>query len=214
VKIANIKVNKLVAEFIGTFVLSFVVLASTGGIFGDFISTPALAGGVLVLLVMSIGAVSGTHINPAVTAGLLSVKKIELNEAIGYVIAQMIGAAAAIFVLNGFVDGNVTRVGTEISSSLDMRIMLAELFGTAFFLFGIAAAIHNKLKDFTAAALIGGSLFLGIIMAAAGGSLGILNPAIALTLNAFNWTYVIGPILGAILGANVYTMLLTEKGKL
>jgi hypothetical protein len=39
--------------------------------------------------------------------------------------------------------------------------MLAELFGTAFFLFGIAAAIHNKLEDFTAAALIGGSLFWG-----------------------------------------------------
>ncbi len=212
-KVANIKVNKLVAEFIGTFVLSFVVLASTGNVFGDFISTPVLAGGVLTLFVLSLGAVSGMHINPAVTAGLLSVKQIELNEAVGYVVAQLMGAILAIVVLAGFVGGEVVRVGSQ-AASWDFKIMLAEAFGMAFFVFGIAATIHNKLDGFAAAALVGGSLFLGIIMAAAGGSLGILNPAVALTLNAFNWTYIIGPLVGALIGANVYVKLITDKGKL
>ncbi len=85
------------AEFIGTFVLVFggcgaAVLA------GDKIGFAgvALAFGLsLLAMVYTIGHVSGCHINPAVTLGLLMTKKLERRYAAGYWIAQIVGAIVA-----------------------------------------------------------------------------------------------------------------------
>ncbi len=90
----NISKGALIAEFIGTFGLALAVLVSLNG-YLPLVPTAVVAGATLVLFVLTIGAISGSHINPAVTIGLLSVKKIELSEAFGYIVAQIAGALTA-----------------------------------------------------------------------------------------------------------------------
>jgi len=207
--VAGIKLNKLVAEFIGTFALTFGVLASING-FLNGVATPIVAGAVLFLAVLAIGITSGSHINPAVTVALFSLKKIDVKEATGYIVAQLLGGLAAFGAMNSLLAGDQTVV-LEAKRAWDSNAALAEAFGAAFFAFGIAAALNNKYKDVALAALIGGALSLGIVFAAAAGSLGVLNPAVALGVGVFNWSYVVGPIVGAVVGANIYNYLIAQN---
>ena len=85
--------KKYFAEFFGAFVLSLVVGLSVSGQFP--IVTPVLAGLTLGLFVYTIGVISGCHINPAVTVGLLSIGKIKMNEAAKYIVAQLLGGILA-----------------------------------------------------------------------------------------------------------------------
>ena len=90
----------IVAEFIGTFALIFV---GVGAIAADFISGGqsglvgiAIAHGLVIAVMVSATAgISGGHINPAVTVGLLAAKKINIQTAVQYVIAQCLGASSA-----------------------------------------------------------------------------------------------------------------------
>src|SRR3954454_2944139 len=89
------------AEFIGTFVL---VLGGVGAavIAGDKIGNLGVAfafGLSLLAMAYAVGPISGCHINPAVTLGLLVSKKIEINDAVRYWIAQVLGAIVAAGVL-------------------------------------------------------------------------------------------------------------------
>lgn len=208
-KSSDIKVNKIVGEFVWTFALTFAVLASVSG-FIQGVATPFVAGFVLALAVLAIGVVSGAHINPAVTIALLSVKKIDLNNAIAYILMQLVAGFVAFASMSALLGNGAVSIlsGGETWNS---GIMLAEAFGAAIFTFGIASATKNKLDGIAQAALIGGSLTLGIIFAVASGSLGVLNPAVAAGLGVFNFSYVLGPIIGGILGANLYMYVIADK---
>ncbi len=84
-----------VAEGIGTFML-VLVGAGAGAISGGDLVAVALAHGlILVAIVATYGHISGAHVNPAVTLGLLVGGKIEARQASIYWIAQFIGALAA-----------------------------------------------------------------------------------------------------------------------
>ena len=207
-KSSDINVNKLVAEFIGTFILTFAVLASINNFFGT-VATSIVAGFALFLSVLAIGAVSGSHINPAVTVALYSIKKIDLTNAVMYIVVQLLGGLAAMVVMNGFLPDGMSVL--DAGEAWDGGTILAEAFGAGFFLFGIVAAIKNKLEGGSQAGLIGGALTLGIVFAAAGGSLGVLNPAVAAGLGVFNFSYVVGPIIGAVIGANLYMYFVADK---
>ncbi len=189
--------KKLIAEALGTFVLALAVLSSLTE--AAIIPTPVLAGLVLVLFVYSIGHVSGCHINPAVTLGLWSIKKISTNDAALYIVAQAVGGMVAMLVATTLIDGLPTA-----SSPDSVAIAIAELIGTALFTFGIAAVVHDKVPTAMGGLVVGGSLLLGILVAVQFGSAGILNPAVALALGALNLSYVAGSVAGAILGMNLY----------
>lgn len=189
--------NKLIAEAIGTFALAFAVLSSLQ--IEAVIPTPVIAGLVLGLFVYSIGSVSGCHINPAVTAGLWSINKIPGNQAIGYIIAQLFGAIVAFAVVAGFYPEVSLGVVPESGG-----VFIAELLGAALFTFGIAAVVYGKVHDAASGLLIGGSLLLGILAAVQLGAAGILNPAVALALGSISLSYVLGSVLGGILGMQVY----------
>lgn len=189
----------LIAEFIGTFMLAYAVLVSVNGSLSPLIPTPIIAGLALGLAVLSIGKISGSHINPAVTIGLLSVRKISLKPALGYLVAQFAGAVAALAVLSLVMQGNT--IGVESSTS-NWTIFFGELIGAAIFTFGVAAAVDQGLELFSTAALVGGSLLLGIIFASIVSN-GILNPAVAVTISSATWAYLTGPIIGAVIGMNL-----------
>lgn len=208
-KVLGIKVNKLVAEFVGTFALTFAVLASVNGFIGGM-PTAVVAGFVLVLSVLAIGVVSGSHINPAVTAAFFSIGKINSKQAIAYIAVQLLAGLVALGLMD-MVLGDTAVAMLDAGRSWDNGIVLAEAFGAAFFTFGIAAAVKGKLAGIEQATLIGGSLTLGIIFAVASGSLGVLNPAVAVGLGVFNWSYALAPIVGGIIGMNLYDFLIADK---
>src|SRR6185437_6968899 len=93
--------KKLAAEFVGTFMLvSSVCGAALFSAPSAGLITVALSIGAAVLAMdYAVGHISGGHFNPAVTCGLLAAGRCEAGDAIGYIIAQVIGgiAAAAIF---------------------------------------------------------------------------------------------------------------------
>lgn len=194
--------QKLIAEAFGTFTLALAVLATLNSEM-PALATPVAAALVLGLFVYTIGAKSGCHINPAVTLGLWSINKIKTNEAVSYIIAQVLGGLVA-FGLASTMLGSVLTLGMVPES---MNIFLAELIGAALFTFGIAGVVMGRVRDDMSGIVIGGSLLLGITIAAALGSAGILNPAVALALGSLNLSYALGAIAGAMLGFNFYRYL-------
>src|SRR3989338_497408 len=190
--------KKLTAEFIGTTTLSLAVLLSVT-VTDSVIITPILAGLVLGLFVYSIGSVSGCHINPAVTLGLWSISKISTKDAAQYIAAQGLGGLAAFGIVAATTGGVSLGLVAE-----DGSIFLAELVGTAIFTFGIACVVFGKAADAASGLVIGGSLLLGITLAAALGSGGILNPAVGLALGSTSLSYILGSVGGAMIGMRVY----------
>ncbi|MBK5118200.1 MAG: aquaporin, partial [Thermoleophilia bacterium] len=99
-----------IAELVGTFFLVFVIgtvislYVAVGGQaqFGsDFAVIGLVQGFVLFLLVMTLGGVSGAHLNPAVTLAASLMKKIEGVDAVVYVLAQLSGAVLGALAVKG-----------------------------------------------------------------------------------------------------------------
>ncbi len=191
--------KKYIAEVLGTGALTLVVALSLK--IGFVVATPVLAALVLMLFVYSIGHVSGSHINPAVTMGLWSIGKVKPAEALMYIIAQCIGA----FVAMSVVSSTVGIAPLTVVNSL--AVFGAEFLGTFFFTFGIASAVYGKTPQDASGLVVGGSLLLGITIAALLGSNGVLNPAVAFGIGSLNLAYVFGPIVGSIIGMRMYKFL-------
>ncbi len=195
--------NKYLAEFIGTFALSFIILATVSKLEPSPIPLALIAGLTLGLFVYTISGISGAHLNPAVTIGVWSIKKISSKDAVGYIFFQVFAAAVAIVLVRtlGMVIPSATAPGFAAP------FFFAEALGAFFFTFGIAAVVYGRVSNALSGVVIGGSLLLGILIASATGSLGILNPAVAFALNAISIMYLLGPVVGAIVGFNVYRYL-------
>lgn len=205
-KQTDVSPGSVLAEYVGTFMLAFAVLASVNGVLGTFIPTPVVAGFTLFLAALSIGGISGAHINPGVTVGLWSIKKIDMAQAASYVIAQVAGAFSAAAIMNTLLEGNMLTVA---AGEADVRIFLAEALGMLFFTFGVAAAVGNNYKGVDAAAIVGGSLFLGIMFASVLSN-GVLNPAVAFAIDSVNVTYLLAPIVGSVAGMNLYNYIKSQ----
>lgn len=203
------KIAMVLAEFLGTAVLTAVVLAvsrSNLGVpyFVGLAAGLAIAAGTLVF-----GVVSGAHFNPAITIGLWSARRIKTLPAVVYVAAQMLGGIVAYLLYTYLVNTHWANAGTY-----DARILVAESVGAFVFSMGWAAAVYNKLEVGKAAFVVGGSLFLGVLVASVS-SAGFLNPAVALGMRSWVWgTYALGPVLGAIIGFNLYALLFAPKNSL
>jgi len=194
-----IKPGVLIAEFVGTFSLAFAVLASINGSLAPAIPTGVIAGFTLLLAVLSIGGISGAHINPAVTIGLFSIKKISLRNAIYYLFVQFLGALAALGLVTLLLHGHAVGVKSDVSN---WTVFSGEMVGAIIFTFGIAAAVEQGLQKISAAVLVGGSLTLGIIFASIASN-GVVNPAVSVAISSSTWAYLFGPIVGAVIGMNL-----------
>ena len=203
------KIAMLVAEFLGTGVLTAVVLSVSHSqlAFPYFIAIAA--GLVLVAMTFVFGSVSGAHLNPAVTIGLWSARCIKTFPALVYLGVQLLGGISAYLLYTYFVNQQWSNSG-----EFDSRVMVAEVVGAFVFSLGWAAAVYQKMETAKAAAVVGVSLMLGIVIASVG-SAGVINPAVALGSRMWVWgTYVAGPILGAIIGFNLYALLFAPNESL
>lgn len=203
------KIAMILAEFLGTAILTLVVLSVSKSNLGlpYFIGLAAglaIAAGTLVF-----GAVSGAHFNPIVTIGLWSTRKVKTLPALVYVAAQLVGGALAYRLYVYFIGSQWANSG-----HYDAKVMVAEAVGAFIFSLAWAAAVYNKLEAGKAAFVVGGALMLGVLVASVA-SLGLLNPAVALGTRNWGWgTYVLGPILGGIIGFNLYALLFAPADSL
>ncbi|MFZ2126561.1 MAG: aquaporin [Candidatus Microsaccharimonas sp.] len=221
----------VIAEFIGTFLLASVVLASRGEpiyvLFG-------LAG-----IVLLIGALSGAHVNPAVTIGAWATRRIGWLRALGYIIFQVLGAAVAYFTFTAFLAGSgvssadaATLGGPVVFSAVDIStlagkewfIFFGELLGTAILGFAIANATRERQDRVAAAFTAGLGIFAALIVAVSAasyvGANAIINPAVATALQAYHWdsfwtfgVYALAPVIGGVVGFVVYDLLYGRKAK-
>ncbi len=196
------RVAMLTAEFFGTGLITTIVL-TLGKAQDSAVYFIALAVGLVIAgLILTVGAVSGAHFNPAISLGLWTVRRSSALRTVSYIAMQLLGAAAAYWLFTYLYDGHLANVG-----EFDPRILLAEAFGTMLLAMGVAAAVFNNYKEGKSAATVGVIIAVAI-MAASIASAGLLNPAVALGVGSWVWgTYVLGPILGAVIGFNLYALL-------
>lgn len=150
----------LLAELVGTFVLTAVALVTQGNLI--------ILGFTLVVLVLSIGAVSGAHVNPAVTFGLWTTRKLETVKVPFYWIMQFAGALLALLLVQWF-KGSSAGIAFDFNH-FDPRLVVAEVAGAAIFTFAIASAVEHKLTESAKALCIGFGLLAGL--AVGGGLIG------------------------------------------
>src|SRR5579863_1769395 len=109
--------KKCLAEFIGTFALIFIGVGAIHNMADPKLNMGllgvALAHGLAIAVMVSATAgISGGHLNPAVTFGLLVGGKIKIADAVAYWIAQLAGGVAAGFLLVGLLGKAVVDKGT------------------------------------------------------------------------------------------------------
>jgi Major intrinsic protein len=108
---------KLLAEFIGTFAFVFIG-AGAGAVVGDGaglngIAAIAFAHGLTIMVfAFAYGSVSGGHMNPAVTVGVLAAGAIRVRDAAGYILSQLAGGIAGALLLRVVLGGAATGLGT------------------------------------------------------------------------------------------------------
>ena len=207
----NLKV--FAAELVGTFALVFIG-AGAVALKADLLTVALAHGLVLAAFFYAFGAISGTHINPAVTFGLALNGTIKWVEAIYYWIGQFIGAvlaAALLYFLLGKANNNlgatVLHTGVSPLKGLIVEAVLTFFLVTVF----LQTAVANNGKDLAGMA-IGLTLAFAMMM---GGPLtgGSLNPARtfgpAIFTGTFNqfWIYLIGPLAGAALAVLLFKFL-------
>lgn len=205
----------LVAEFLGTFAFVAFYMETQGD--------PRYAIFALLGITLTIGTISGSFINPAMTIGALIARKIKYQKALGYVLAQTLGAVAAWSVLSSYGKGlsattSLTSssifTATAVTAGKEWYVFFAEIIGAAILSFGLASAlksIKNHEIAINGAFAYAGALFIAmfityIIMSPLGTGLVFFNPAIAFAASAVKFQlwpiaiYVIAPIIGSVLG--------------
>jgi aquaporin Z len=229
--------KRALAEFFGTFWLVFggcgaAVLAASFPAVGIGFAGVALAFGLTVLtMAYAIGHISGCHLNPAVSLGLVFGRRFPASELLGYVIAQLLGAVAAAGVLyiiasgspgfdvrNGFAC-NGYGVNSPGGYSL-LAGLVAEVVLTAFFLIVIMGATDERAPKGFAPAAIGLCLTLIHLIGIPVTNVSV-NPARSTGPALFAggwalqelWLFWVAPLVGGALGGLVYNTLFGSKGK-
>jgi glycerol uptake facilitator-like aquaporin len=201
------KIATLVAEFLGTGVLTLLILSVQRSTIGVPFFVATAAGLTVALMIFVLGGISGAILNPALVLALWTARKISSLTGVLFIAAEMLGAWAAYGLYTYFVNSSLQPVGGHFTG----RILVAEAVGTGLFALGWAAALYQGYNRAVTASVAGLAFMLGII-AASSASIGLLNPAVALGVRAWVWgTYVLGPILGAIIGINLFGLLFAES---
>ncbi len=221
--------NKVAAEFIGTFWLVFggcgsAVLAAAFPELGIGFLGVALAFGLTVMtMAYAIGHISGCHLNPAVSVGLLVAKRFPGSELVPYVIAQVLGGIAGAAVLyfiasgqGGFEAGGFASNGFAEHSpgGYSMAAALtAEIVLTFAFLFVILGATDKRAPAALAPVAIGLCLTLIHLIGIPVDNLSV-NPARSTGTALFAepwalkqlWLFWVAPIVGGAIGGVVYPL--------
>jgi aquaporin Z len=230
--------KRAAAEFFGTFWLVFggcgsAVVAAAYPTLGIGFAGVALAFGLTVLtMAFAIGHISGAHLNPAVTVGLVAGRRFPASDLLAYVIAQVLGAIAAAGVLYIIASGSATfdvhagfasnGYGAHSPGGYSLlACFVAEVVLTAFFLIVIMGATDDRAPKGFAPIAIGLCLTL-IHLVGIPITNSSVNPARSTGPAIFAggwtlqqlWMFWIAPPLGGAIGGVIYEMVFGASRKL
>ena len=227
--------KKYFAEVIGTMVL--VLLGCGSAVFNGGVGTTAQVltvsfafGLSVVAMAYAIGSISGCHINPAITLGVMLTGRMKTGEGLKYMLAQVIGAfigSALIFALVQTGDKDAAMYATTtganaVSNSASVgSALIAEMVGTFIFVLVVLGVTDSKKGNPALAGLaIGLTLVLiHIVLIPITGT--SVNPARSIAPAVFEggqalkdlWIFIVGPFVGAALSAVVWDGLAKEPAK-
>lgn len=225
--------KKYIAEFIGTFTLVFIgcgtaMLVGCDASYGCGYLLTALAFGLTIVgMAYCVGNISGCHINPAVSLGVLMSGGMKAADFCGYVIAQCLGALAGsgllalIFNMGGLIDmtgGYGTNGLAGVNGSV-VAGLLVECVLTFIFVLTILGVTSKKANHGSfAGVVIGFTLVLVHILGIGLTGTSVnparsIGPAIVAAISGnpdpikVVWVFIVGPLVGAAIAALVYKFL-------
>ena len=235
--------KKFIAELIGTFFLVFFGTGSAvvtlliddgvdpgadgigllGGL-GDWLAIGLAFGLTVMACIYVFGKISGAHLNPAVTIGLLVSKNISLIDSVYYIVAQAIGAVLGSLLLFVCLGAPAVTIGGLGATAPGLSVgyipaMIAECIGTFFLMLVVMGVAVDKKADPGVAGISIGMTVAAVIIVLGAFTGASINPARTFgpylmdtllggaNLWGFFPIYLVGPIVGAILAALIYTYL-------
>ena len=224
----------LVAEFVATFTLTFVgagaIVVNAGGLGGDGgLVAIALAHGLaLSVAVYASGHISGGHVNPAVTCAMFATKKIGAGKAVGYIVAQLLGAVVGAFAIQQLLPASAVdavKLGATLGSpenqaalgemgTLVIEAIVTFLLVTTIFAVAVDGRGPKNVYGFAIGLTVAADILIAGPLTGAS-----MNPARSFgpALVGGHWTmhhvYWLGPILGGLVAAVLYQVVHLGKGK-
>lgn len=216
-------IRAYLAEFIGTFALVFVgvmVMINLGTGPGALVGIALAHGLVIAVLVSATMAISGGHLNPAVTLAFWMTRRIKIGDALAYIVAQCLGAlvaAGTVFQIMGY---EALSHGTLVTRSMEpMPALALEAIATFFLVFAVFGTAIDKRAPKVGGLYIGLSITMGIlaigpITGAALNPARWLGPALVGKTELQPMIYIAGPVLGALVAALVYQYVMMGRDQI
>ncbi|PRQ29265.1 putative major intrinsic protein [Rosa chinensis] len=215
--------QKVIAEVLGTY---FLIFAGCGAVVVNIdtdktVSFPGVAivwGLVVMVMIYSVGHISGAHFNPAVTIAFATTKRFPWKQVPPYIIAQVLGSTLASGTLRLlFTHHKDHFAGTSPSGTL-LQSFVIEFIITFYLMFVVSGvATDNRAIGELAGIAIGSTVLLNVMFAGpiTGASMNparSLGPVIVSGHYKNLWIYLVAPTLGAVCGALVYNVIrFTDK---
>ncbi len=218
------KFRALLAEFIGTFALIFVGVLAVYHLAGPaaLIGIALAHGLTIACLASATAAISGGHLNPAVTVAFMLTGRIDVLNGFGYIASQLLGAVAAAYAAAflmpagdpTLLSGTVPALAEGFTST---QGLVAESIATFFLVFVILGTAVDRRAPKMGALFIGLAVMIGIFA---------IGPFTGAALNPARWfgpalvshsgllhplVFIGGPLLGGAVAALIYKFLLEDK---
>ena len=220
-----------IAELVGTFILVFggtavavgaILARPTAGAAYDSLAVALAFGLALAVVVAALGHVSGAHVNPAVTLGMAATGKFPWNYVPHYVGAQLVGAVLGALATWVSFGGVGARSEANLAATYpaqgvgDLQAFIVEVLITFILVFVVmAVATDERAPAAIAPIAVGFALAVGVFIAGpvTGGSVNparSLGPMLVATDLTSVWLYILGPIVGGVLGALLYDRFMAQ----
>jgi aquaporin Z len=220
----RMNIKALVAELVGTLTLCYIgilAISHLGDVPGGLVGIAFAHGLAIAVMVSATGAISGGHLNPAVTLGLTLARKLSPVNAVGYIISQVIGAVAGSYLAtmsSPMLNTKLLALGTP-KPALGIepsKAIVAEIVTTFFLIFAVYGSAVDKRAPKVGGLFIGLTVTIGIL-AVGPISGGALNPArwLGPSILAGDFgnasIYLVGPVIGGLLAGALWGYFLEER---